>query len=78
MKNFITIFLTSCLIFSCSEPEIVGEELILELPETPYSYSQGDEIATLGRVLFYDKQLSINNTVSCASCHKQSIAFADN
>lgn len=32
----------------------------------------------LGRVLFYDKRLSINNTTSCASCHKQQYAFADN
>ena len=28
-----------------------------------------DATATLGRVLFYDKALSIDNTVSCASCH---------
>lgn len=34
--------------------------------------------ATLGRVLFYDKIVSINNSVSCASCHKQEFAFADN
>ena len=34
--------------------------------------------ATLGRVLFYDKNLSANNAVSCASCHKQNLAFADN
>lgn len=33
--------------------------------------------ATLGRVLFYDKKLSINNTVSCGSCHKQEFAFSD-
>lgn len=33
--------------------------------------------ATLGRVLFYDKQLSVNNTVSCASCHEQSRGFSD-
>ncbi len=33
--------------------------------------------ATLGRVLFYDKSLSKNNTISCASCHKQSLAFGD-
>ena len=33
--------------------------------------------ATLGRVLFYDKQLSIDNSVSCASCHKQKFAFGD-
>ena len=36
-----------------------------------------DKGATLGRVLFYDKKLSINNTVSCASCHRQTFAFSD-
>ena len=34
--------------------------------------------ATLGRILFYDNQLSSNNTISCASCHKQEFAFSDN
>ena len=33
--------------------------------------------ATIGRVLFYDKTLSINNTVSCSSCHQQQFAFSD-
>ena len=33
--------------------------------------------ATLGRVLFYDKQLSIDNSIACASCHKQAFAFGD-
>jgi len=33
--------------------------------------------ATLGRVLFYDKSLSTNNTISCGSCHKQNLAFSD-
>lgn len=37
-----------------------------------------NEGATLGRVLFYDKKLSINNTISCGSCHKQAFGFADN
>lgn len=37
-----------------------------------------DAGATLGRVLFYDKQLSRNNKVSCASCHQQEFAFANN
>lgn len=36
-----------------------------------------DKTATLGRVLFYDKNLSINNTISCASCHQQNFAFGD-
>jgi len=36
-----------------------------------------DKGATLGRVLFYDKNLSSNNSISCASCHKQANAFSD-
>jgi cytochrome c peroxidase len=33
--------------------------------------------ATLGRVLFYDKRLSTNQTISCASCHQQAFGFSD-
>lgn len=36
-----------------------------------------DAGATLGRVLFYDKNLSLNNSISCASCHLQEFAFGD-
>jgi cytochrome c peroxidase len=36
-----------------------------------------DAGATLGRVLFYDKRLSTNQTISCASCHQQVTAFSD-
>ncbi len=31
----------------------------------------------LGRMLFYEKALSANNSLSCASCHKQELAFTD-
>ena len=36
-----------------------------------------DAGATLGRVLFYDTSLSTDGTVSCASCHIQSLGFSD-
>jgi cytochrome c peroxidase len=36
-----------------------------------------DKGATLGRVLFHDKRLSRNNTISCSSCHVQSKGFGD-
>ena len=36
-----------------------------------------NDVATLGRVLFYDTRLSINNTISCGSCHEQKLGFAD-
>ena len=44
---------------------------------TPANNQITDNGATLGRVLFYDKNLSINNSISCASCHKQANAFSD-
>lgn len=53
----------------------------LELPHVPFEYNvpgASDELVTLGRVLFYDTRLSVNNAISCASCHKQASAFADN
>lgn len=35
------------------------------------------EKIALGRLLFYDERLSRNGDLSCASCHRQSHAFAD-
>ena len=35
------------------------------------------EGVSLGRRLFYEKRLSANNTLSCASCHQQARAFTD-
>ncbi len=34
--------------------------------------------ATLGRVLFYDKKLSAMEDISCGSCHRQELSFAEN
>lgn len=42
------------------------------------NFNISNHTIALGRVLFYDRALSINNTVSCGTCHKQSLAFADN
>ena len=36
------------------------------------------EGVALGRKLFYETLLSVNNTMSCGSCHNQSLAFSDN
>jgi len=33
--------------------------------------------AALGRYLFYDKRISVTGQYSCASCHKQELAFTD-
>ena len=44
---------------------------------TPTSNPITNDGAVLGRVLFYDTNLSVDNTVACASCHIQSEAFGD-
>ncbi len=44
---------------------------------TPLHNRVTDHGATLGRVLFYDKRLSKNEKVSCASCHHQQHGFSD-
>lgn len=50
---------------------------IIDLDNTPSDNQITDAGATLGRVLFYDKKLSANGTVSCASCHKAENGFSD-
>lgn len=67
--------------YSVEDWEILSAKL--DLPELPDSYNgfgnsfSQNAIPTLGRVLFYDKNLSKDRSVSCASCHEQSLAFSD-
>ncbi len=44
---------------------------------TPATNRTTDAGAALGRVLFYDRRVSANDRVSCASCHQQQFAFGD-
>jgi len=50
-------------------------------PEKIYAISTRSnaslEAIALGKKLFFDKRLSINNTISCASCHQVAFAFTD-
>lgn len=73
--------------YTTEEYEILTRNL--NIPEGTYDYSiitnrpidRDRDLpfhkATLGRVLFYDNLLSVDESTSCASCHKQEIAFAD-
>ncbi len=47
------------------------------LDNQPAGTAIDNRVATLGRVLFFDRQLSINSTISCASCHRQATGFDD-
>ncbi|RUO61803.1 cytochrome-c peroxidase [Pseudidiomarina insulisalsae] len=57
-------------------PELAegASEDVAALPEPP---AQDPAQVQLGKRLFHDAGLSLDGTVSCASCHKSSHAFAD-
>ena len=48
------------------------EESLADLPEPPTP-----ERVRLGRWLFYDKRLSSDSTIACASCHRPEHAFSE-
>ena len=58
-------------------PAHFNTALVQGFDNTPLDNIVTDEIATLGRVLFYEKQLSANTTIACASCHIQANGFSD-
>lgn len=53
------------------DPNTLGRD------NTPIDNPVTDEGATLGRVLFHDVSLSLNQSTSCATCHVQALGFTD-
>lgn len=54
-----------------------GQRPVVDEDNTPADNPNTDLGATLGRVLFYDTNLSANRTIACASCHKAEFGFSD-
>ncbi|MDX1685367.1 MAG: cytochrome c peroxidase [Saprospiraceae bacterium] len=59
-------------------PEYFKEDSRFGFPRGNQTFEIDDNEATLGRVLFYDRLLSVSGTMSCASCHQQKFAFSEN
>lgn len=58
-------------------PPLPARAQPLGLAQLPPAESSPDEAAELGRRLFFSKELSRDRTVSCASCHRPELGFAD-
>ncbi len=83
--------LLGAFIYSCKKEEVKGT--MVQYNDTPYQLQFVNntlpitnlptdnpftvEKVMLGRMLFYNKNLSSDGTVSCASCHHQENAFSD-
>jgi cytochrome c peroxidase len=50
---------------------------VFDTDNTPFGNGVTAEGALLGRVLFFDRQLSRNGSVACASCHQAEHGFSD-
>lgn len=46
-------------------------------PPVPADNAMTPAKVELGRYLFYDKRMSVNGKTSCATCHRQELAFTD-
>lgn len=81
------LFITACggtsqTIVTVNEQEselrtLLGVPDHFSLPPIPEYNVPSAEKIDLGRHLFYEKRLSANASQSCASCHKQALAFSD-
>lgn len=89
-RSFVKLFLV-IIFLSCSKKE-QGEIVPDDNPELalsiPYGFPELNPFVAgnrptkygveLGEMLFHEKKFSGNNTISCASCHNKTHAFADN
>lgn len=60
-------------------PEIEAQVRAAALPPlvVPAGNPVTEDAVELGRHLFYDRRLSVNESIACASCHRQELAFTD-
>lgn len=83
MVSILALFLLSALMVQRNAaPELTPYKLDIPegfpIPNFPEGNELTQERVDLGRRLFYDPVLSVDSTISCASCHNQALAFADN
>ncbi len=83
-KQFLCFGIATALLFSCGRSnQPLGTVLRIEAPlglpaaTAPTDNPPTVETVALGRKLFYDKKLSADGTVACASCHSPEAGFAD-
>lgn len=62
---------------SCNQPQITPFHPVLGKIKIPSDNPLTSEKIALGKAFFFDKRLSLSNTISCATCHDPKRAFTD-
>ena len=85
MKWVFVFFTLIAVFFACKKGkiEIIQTPYVLDIPshfpemQIPLDNPMTVEGVALGRKLFYEKRLSLDNTVSCGTCHAPDQSFTD-
>jgi cytochrome c peroxidase len=83
MKKLIFCFFVTGILSGCADEGLQDRAISFKKPHyfPPINFPEGNEPTRLrfelGKKLFYEKQLSKNEDVSCASCHRLPAAFTD-
>ena len=73
-KYSLVLFAAACSLFAQEDIRIPLGLLPIQWPaDNPYTKAK----AELGKLLYFDKRLSADGSVSCANCHHPKFAFAD-
>jgi len=84
MKFIVILVVIGFIGCSDSSKPIFQEEPLIDVPNgftqplIPSDNAITPQRVALGKRLFYDSILSVDYSISCASCHRQEFAFADN
>jgi cytochrome c peroxidase len=76
-------FVLSCFLVACTPPKSEQNEYDWKLPKgfphpiVPSDNPMSDAKVALGKKLFFDVDLSFNQSTSCASCHQPEFAFSE-
>lgn len=83
--RFFLVFLMIWMIWGCEQTAYIPATKTINLdvpvgfpePIIPDNNQLSEARIALGKKLFFEPALSLDSSISCASCHKQELAFAD-
>lgn len=86
MKSLLYLLVLVIAIVSCQKEDVAKDivyPVLMEIPQgfpniiQPKDNEYNQDRWLLGKRLFYDKVMSKDSTLSCASCHNSAMAFSD-
>ncbi len=77
------LFVGLCVVMQASDTQAMGRELFIEVPlglpdlPVPDDNPMTIEKVELGKMLFFDPRLSMDGSISCATCHDPALGYSN-